>query len=159
MGELFLNAVVCMALNVYHEGRGETLMGMQAIARVTNIRAEKMVRNVCAVVFEDSQFSWANQLTSHRPGSVARSRTAKRLMPNFKNAKDNDAWKRAMKIAQDEIEGKSKLKLIATHYCRIDAFCPWMDSMQAKGTIGDHRFAYDPKWKSRATPVLVASGT
>jgi hypothetical protein len=85
--------------------------------------------------------------------------SAKRLMPNFKNAKDNDAWKRAMKVAQDEIEGKSKLKLIATHYCRIDAFCPWMDSMQAKGTIGDHRFAYDPKWKSRATPVLVASGT
>lgn len=159
MGELFLNAVVCMALNVYHEGRGEPLAGMQAVARVTNIRAEKMVRNVCAVVFEDAQFSWTNQLASHRPGTKTRSQVAQRLMPNLRNTHDNLAWQRALKVSREELEGKSKLKLNATHYCRIDAVCPWMDKMQPMGVIGEHRFALSSGWKSRAIVNLVASGT
>ena len=60
--EILLNAIVCMALNVYHEGRNQTELGQVAIAQVTMERAQQQYKNVCTVVFEPAQFSWTNPL-------------------------------------------------------------------------------------------------
>ena len=51
-------ALICMALNLYHEGRSEPLLGQVGIVHVTRNRAKGKQENVCKVVYAHSQFSW-----------------------------------------------------------------------------------------------------
>jgi spore germination cell wall hydrolase CwlJ-like protein len=69
----------CLAENVYHEGRGESLAGQQAIAEVTlnRVASPLFPDTVCAVVHEQrwdaarkryvGAFSWTEIDTLHRP--------------------------------------------------------------------------------------------
>jgi len=64
----------CLALNVYHEARGESITGQRAVAHVTINRAnhEYFPNSVCSVVWQKSQFSWTIDGKSDR----ARNRSA-----------------------------------------------------------------------------------
>jgi N-acetylmuramoyl-L-alanine amidase len=50
----------CMLKNIYHEARGEGVVGMQAVALVTLNRAAQTGKTVCDTVYARKQFSWAN---------------------------------------------------------------------------------------------------
>lgn len=52
----------CLALNVYHESRGEDYTGRIAVAYTTMNRVEHdyFPDSICGVVWEDNQFSWTN---------------------------------------------------------------------------------------------------
>ena len=56
-------AVICLALNIYHEARGEPIEGQRAVASVTLNRTldPRWPSTVCGVVYDPQQFSW----TSH----------------------------------------------------------------------------------------------
>lgn len=49
-----------LAINAYHEARGETLDGMVAVCHVVLNRAAASRASVFAVVVKPFQFSWAN---------------------------------------------------------------------------------------------------
>jgi len=61
-------AVMCLAMNMYHEARSEGIKGMMAVAEVTmnRVESDKFPDNVCAVVEQNKykgqlnkcQFSW-----------------------------------------------------------------------------------------------------
>lgn len=53
--------LLCLALNVYHEARGEPFAGQMAVAQVTLRRAQFDERKVCKVVVAPRQFSWTNK--------------------------------------------------------------------------------------------------
>lgn len=78
-------ALLCMALNVYHESRGESIAGQIAVAQVTMNRAGQE-RNVCNVALEPNQFSWTRKLVKGK-------RVTKRGMPT-----DMEAWNHALTI-------------------------------------------------------------
>lgn len=46
-------ALLCLALNVWHESRGEDLAGQYAVAFVTINRAKESHADICEVVFKD----------------------------------------------------------------------------------------------------------
>lgn len=50
----------CLADNIYHEARGEGLIGMEAVAHVTlnRVMAPGFPSSVCEVVYQPYQFSW-----------------------------------------------------------------------------------------------------
>lgn len=50
--------LLCLALNVYYEARGESDAGQQAVAHVTLNRARKNKSSVCSEVFKKNQFEW-----------------------------------------------------------------------------------------------------
>ena len=50
----------CMMKNIYHEARGEGVVGMQAVAAVTLNRAAQANTTICDTVYAPKQFSWAN---------------------------------------------------------------------------------------------------
>jgi spore germination cell wall hydrolase CwlJ-like protein len=54
--------------NVYHESRGESLIGQAAIAHVTlnRVRAPAYPDSVCDVVWQKGQFSWTEDGRSDR---------------------------------------------------------------------------------------------
>lgn len=62
----------CLALNIYHESRGEPLKGQLAVASVTLNRAtdDRYPDDVCSVVWQPSQFSWTNDRNSDNPNDI-----------------------------------------------------------------------------------------
>lgn len=59
----------CLALNVYHEARGEDLEGRLAVAAVTlnRVHARAFPNTVCDVVWQPAQFSWTKDGRPDRP--------------------------------------------------------------------------------------------
>jgi len=50
----------CMVATLYHEARGEGVMGIGAVASVIMNRAKQARKSVCSVVHERKQFSWTH---------------------------------------------------------------------------------------------------
>ena len=52
----------CMAMNIYHEARGEAVLGQIAVAQVVMNRLdhEYFPNDVCEVVWQPHQFSWTS---------------------------------------------------------------------------------------------------
>lgn len=51
-------AKLCLALNAYHEARGEAFSGQVAVGQVALRRAGLDHRHVCAEIYKAGQFSW-----------------------------------------------------------------------------------------------------
>jgi N-acetylmuramoyl-L-alanine amidase len=51
---------LCMALNIYHEARGESSVGQRAVAHVVLNRSKSSFfpNTLCEVIWQRSQFSW-----------------------------------------------------------------------------------------------------
>lgn len=77
----------CLALNVYHEARGESVRGQRAVAAVTlnRVRSPKFPSSICAVVWQPRQFSWTHTRRSYFPG-------------------DDAAWRKALEVARESLE-------------------------------------------------------
>ena len=89
-------ATVCLALSVYFESRSEPIIGQHYVAHVVMNRSEstggKRMKDVCSIVFEDSQFSWTNSIKSSKEPVVMVKRAMKRV-------KDIKSWERSIEIA------------------------------------------------------------
>jgi len=56
--------IKCLVENMYHEARGETLLGAVLVAQVTLNRAKLANSSICNVVYKPYQFSWTLQKKS-----------------------------------------------------------------------------------------------
>jgi spore germination cell wall hydrolase CwlJ-like protein len=107
-------AVLCLASVVYHEARGEPLVGQVAVAHVVLNRAARDLRRVCHEVKRPRQFHW-------------------RPLP-----RDPRAWLTALRVATaaprlpDITDG-------ATHF-DSNGRAPWVKSMQVTRKWGRHTF-------------------
>ncbi|MCK5071631.1 MAG: cell wall hydrolase [Desulfocapsa sp.] len=63
----FLEALLWLTLNVYHEARSEPEIGQVAVAHVTLNRAAKRELSIKNVVKQPYQFSWTDQKSSYIP--------------------------------------------------------------------------------------------
>lgn len=112
-------ALLCLALNVYHESRGEPLEGQMAVAYVTHRRAKAKPENYCKVVYDRKQFSWTSA-----PGPVDRR---------------SPAWRTAVAVSKtflffpDASRGASYF-----HAARVRP--AWRHSFKLVGRIGSHLF-------------------
>jgi len=78
----------CLALNVYHESRGEPVEGQIAVAYVTMNRVEHdhWPETICDVVYQKHQFSWVKLKKDHTP-------------------RNEDLWETAQYVARNVYEG------------------------------------------------------
>ena len=115
----------CLALNIYHEGRGENTKGQSAIAAVTmnRVQSKHFPDTVCEVVWQRKQFSWTNIASRHH--SVI----------------DQSAWKKALMIAKLFLDGAQMADVgQATHYHASYVRPYWIASKQLIGKVGNHYF-------------------
>ena len=118
----FTIAVTCLALNIYHEARGESIQGMQAVALVTKNRSRVTNKPICEVVHSPNQFSW----TIYKP-----------------KATDPKSYKLAEKIAIDVLTGKvSDITGGATFYHSIKVSPNWRNKFVYRKRIGNHLFYF-----------------
>lgn len=132
---MLADAILCVALAVYHEARGEPLVGQHAVAQVVMNRALRDPAKACEVVFKPYQFSWANPLTT-APNKQVRKQLAKSYLPRNKYA-----WNLAKQIAHYTVNGVVQdFTNGATHYhaTRVNPY--WADRSALVATIGNHVF-------------------
>lgn len=118
-------AILCLAMNIYHEARGEPLLGQIAVGAVTMNRAKGDVREICPVVYAHKQFSWTSQKRDpflHPP------------------AKDR-SWQQAQRLANRIIKGELEdVTNGATYFHAHWAKPSWRHSFERTTRIGNHIF-------------------
>jgi len=122
-------ALTCMALNVYFEARGETLLGQLGVAETTinRVKSPRYPDTVCEVVWQRKQFSWTHDGKSDKPT-------------------DSNAWAQAQEVARIvlENEGTTFIGEDITHF-HADYVRPyWAGSYEKVAQVGTHIF-YKPR--------------
>lgn len=117
--------VMCLALNVYFEARGEDMLGQLAVAEVTLNRVEssRYPDNVCDVVWQPKQFSWTHDGKSDKP-------------------KDERAWQEAQRIARIALS-ENEMAVVGedvTHYHASYVSPYWASSYERVAQVGKHIF-------------------
>ena len=133
----------CMALNIYHEARSDSLAGKFAVADVVlnRVRDDRYPGTVCDVIYQgDHKPSWkdSSQLVPVRN----RCQFSWYCDGKSDTPLDADSWNEAVLISSQIIKnGKYRgLTESATHY-HADWIQPyWAPSLQQVGTIGSHIF-------------------
>ncbi len=123
--------LLCMALNIYHEARGEPLAGRIAVAHVVmnRVQARGWPNSVCGVIGQSMQFSWT-------------------LKDTWEPSYDSEAWLSARVVAEKVLSYSSNgtrqvadPSLGATHYHADWIKQPnWAKNMRFLLSIGHHRF-------------------
>lgn len=133
---IIATAAACLALNLYHEARGEPVMGRYAVALVTMNRAKQDHETVCREVFKHKQFSWTTGVRKV-PGGW--------YIPAHLSPKEEDAWRDAKIIARTTLDGRmSDFTKGATHYHATYVRPYWASAMTEVRKIGAHRFYVSP---------------
>lgn len=114
----------CIALNIYHEARGEPELGMEAVAWVTvnRVEDERYPDNICNVVYQKSQFSWTTK-KDNTPYEV-------------------DSWEKAIEIAVYVLdENNSHDPTLGALYFHNKSKRPkWASRFVKTAKIGNHIF-------------------
>jgi N-acetylmuramoyl-L-alanine amidase len=123
----FDSQVHALALNMYHEARGEGHDGMQMVGEVTLNRVEhpEYPNSVCRVVYQDGQFSWTRLKRDPTPH-------------------DEELWADALELARlllnDDIE---LFDNGATHFLNptiVPRLPRWARTYEVVGRVGNHVF-------------------
>lgn len=116
-----------LALNMYHEARGEPIDGMQMVGEVTlnRVDAPNYPDNICDVVYQPSQFSWTRVVKDPEPREL-------------------DVWQDALILAENLILGEvDTFNNGATHFINPDKLSRipnWAKQFESVGRIGNHVF-------------------
>jgi spore germination cell wall hydrolase CwlJ-like protein len=126
----------CLVDNIYYEARGESHLGMMAIAQVTLNRAKKANTTICKVVYAKGQFSWT-KMSPHRL-TKKREKLA-HLQARLVAGAAVAAWPGAGhgKMSFSHLP----LKIKRAHFFHhVDIEPEWASKMEKLGTIGNHVF-------------------
>ena len=130
--------LTCLALNVYHESKNQSLIGQIAVAQVVmnRVKDERYPNNVCDVVKQGLTYKW-------NPSIPIRNKCQFSWYCDGKSDKPRDehAWDKAMLVAHgvyygnldDFVEG-------ATHYHAHYVLPSWASSKTYITRIDDHIF-------------------
>ena len=114
----------CLALNIYHEARGERIEGQIGVAHVTlnRVNHESWPNTICEVVYQNKQFSWTHMIKNHTP-------------------KESKSWDNAKVIARDVMIGNVADPTHGAEFYHANYVNPyWADSYNLTKVIGNHIF-------------------
>lgn len=113
-------ALVCLAMNIYFEARGESLLGQELVAETTinRMHDRRWPNTICDVVHEPYQFSWTAQ-----PYDI----------------KDWKAFSTAILIANRVLNNKQH-NLCIDHYHNFTVTPVWSKGMKIDRIEGNHIF-------------------
>ena len=125
---LLIAAAACLSLALYHEARGEPLLGQLMVAKVIVNRMEsrRWPSSMCNVITQDRQFSFYRKNNTPKP-------------------RDEVAWAKAQKLATDIINDPNILPpSTVNHYHTPNVHPVWRKGLHRIARIGNHIFySYD----------------
>lgn len=134
----------CLALNIYHEARGENLDGMMAVGNVTmnRLMSERFPSTLCGVVFQGMhRQNWKNESVPKRD----QCHFSWYCDGKSDEPTDHRAWASAVMLAQMLLTSPDYVDITngATHYHTTGVKPWWCKDMKPLGTIGNHVFYYE----------------
>ena len=117
-------ALMCLALNVYHEARDQSTAGQVAVAQVVinRVNDERFPDSVCKVVKQPGQFSWLWDKKSNKPY-------------------EEKAWDKSLVVARTVYDGKTvDITDGATYYHANYVTPSWAKKRTKTVRIDDHIF-------------------
>lgn len=121
----------CMAINIYHEARNQSIEGMKAVGFITMNRVNhaNYPGSVCEVVYQPYQFSWTLNETHE---------------VNYNNPIERKAWERSVNIAKGILDEDYQNHMHGvTHYHSNKVAPAWKAHYKRSHVIGDHVFYTD----------------
>lgn len=133
---LLKTALICLAMNVYHEARDQSTVGQIAVAQVVinRVNDNRYPDSVCKVVKQSlrdedglpikdkCQFSWYCDGASDK-------------------VHEKEAWKKSLQVAKSVLHGKTtNLVGISTHYHADSVYPYWAKEYKRIAKIDDHIF-------------------
>lgn len=122
-------AAICLAANIYHESRGEPLVGQLAVAMVTINRArEQGHRDYCKIVLAPGQFAW-----------VTTGVDSKSNLTEWGTPREQAAWLRSQQLA------KQAMSMVdftqgATYFHERRLSPQWKKKLEVVAVWGNHVF-------------------
>lgn len=126
-----LEALLCLAMNVYFEARNQPLAGQLAVAQVTlnRVEAAQFPNDVCGVVYQGGDqerykchFSWFCDGKPDRP-------------------LNKKAWETALLVSSAALNGSKHIQLEGVTHYHTPSVQPYWSKVFVKVTsIGDHIF-------------------
>ncbi len=132
------NALICLALNIYHEARDQPVLGMQAVAEVVLNRVEdkRFPDTVCEVVTQGPTYRWKQDFPVRHRCQFSWYCDGKSDRP-----KNGTAWAVSRTVAENVLRtGPIGIAGYATHYHNIHVRPNWSSTKVLIGKIGDHVF-------------------
>lgn len=135
---MIAEAIVCLALNVYHEAKNQSLAGQIAVAEVVMNRVDdpRYPNNVCDVVKQGLTYKW-------KPSVPIRNQCQFSWYCDGKSdvAKEKDAWEESISVAKGVYYGYLDAYLEgATHYHAYYVNPSWAETKTYITRIDDHIF-------------------
>jgi len=121
---LMKSALLCLALNIYHEARDQPLAGQIAVAQVVvnRVHHEDYPSSVCSVIKQKHQFSWLWDDISDKPY-------------------EKEAWVLSQRVAKSVLDGRT-IEIVegATHYHATSVKPKWARRFYKVVQIDKHIF-------------------
>ena len=136
---MIAEALMCMALNIYHEARNQSMVGQVAVGEVVMNRVEdsRFPNTVCEVVKQAVTYKNTDKPVIHKC-QFSWYCDGKSDEPNF----DSDAWWRAKEYAYIVMSGKIMVDVTqgATHYRATYVRPAWAKTKTRTTRIDKHIF-------------------
>lgn len=130
--------LMCLAQNMYHEARGEGVLGMLAVGLVTINRQKdrKYPNSICGVVFQENQFSWVGfkplEMYHLESRNLAISLAKELLNGRFADLTNGAKWFHSIEIRTPK----------------------WAKGLSETVTLGKHRFYKESENEIYASDVI-----
>jgi spore germination cell wall hydrolase CwlJ-like protein len=135
--------IKALALNMYHEARGEGHDGMLIVGEVTlnRVKSNKFPNSICGVVYQGRRDSKGNMVRHKCQFSWYCDGASDRV-------RDISMWATAQEIARGLVDGSYEtFGTTATHYHATYVKPYWSKKFEVVGRIGKHIF-YDMEGRS-----------
>ena len=138
-----IEAITCLALNIYFESRNQPIEGQIAVSQVVleRVKSEKYPNTVCEVVFQGPTYSWSVNYPIKDRCQFSWYCDGLSDKP-----KDEIAWLNSLEVAEKVYYGLTDTVKGATHYHSVKVD-PWWAKYKVKvRQIGDHIFQFT-EWR------------
>ena len=132
-----IEAITCLALNIYFESRNQPIEGQVAVSQVVleRVKSKKYPNTVCEVVFQGPTYSWSVNYPIRDRCQFSWYCDGLSDKP-----KDKIAWLNSLEVAEKVYYGLTDTVKGATHYHSVKVD-PWWAKYKVKvKQIGDHIF-------------------
>ena len=137
---MIAEALMCLALNVYHEAKNQSLIGQIAVAQVVmnRVKDERYPDTVCEVVEQGPTYSWKPDYPVRNRCQFSWYCDGKKDEPEY----DSHAWFLAQDYARIVLSGKIVLDVTqgATHYHATYVRPSWAKTKKRTTRIDRHIF-------------------
>ena len=141
-------AFKCLATNAWHEARGESVAGVNAVTRVVLNRAKQKKKTVCEVAYQPWQFSWTMDKRKKTWGALEKlpgfSAVAMATLRELGGTPPVFVRHGPRHVSGKLSQPESPI-LLATHYHTKKVKPAWSLKFKRLGVIGNHVFYKEEK--------------